>query len=124
MSEVILPAYRQGRLHNGKEGLGEVAIELVFSFKTAKEIVKTEWRSLGIYHKDSWSMPDPVVVEEEGKKVSVDDVKRNVHICRSWKDLVALIEEYSYIGVTCFSLFSGADKNQIRAIAENVLKVF
>ena len=124
MKEVILPAYKKGRSEAGKEGLGEVAIELVFSFKNAEEMVKTEWRSLGIYHKDSWSMPDPVVVEEEGKKVSVDDVKRNVHICRSWKDLISLIEEYSGIGITTFSLFSGADKGQISAIAENVLKVF
>ena len=123
MREVILPAYRQGRLDAGKENL-EVAIELVFSFKTPEEIVRTEWRSLGIYRKDSWSIPDPVAVEEEGKKVSADDVQRNVHLCGSWKDVVSLIEAYSDIGVTSFSLYSGADRSQIRRIAENVLKVF
>ncbi|MCJ7608229.1 LLM class flavin-dependent oxidoreductase [Candidatus Bathyarchaeota archaeon] len=124
MKEVILPAYREGRLRTGKNGLGEVAIELNYSFKTPEEIARTEWRSLGINRKDSWSIPNPVAVEEEGKKFPIDDIPRNIHLCTGWKDVVSLIEEYSSIGVSAFSLFTGADKRQIRSIADNVLKVF
>jgi len=124
MREVILPSYRQGRLDAGKKSLGEVAIELGFSFKTPEEMVRTEWRSLGLYRKDSWSIPDPIAVEEEGKKATMEDVQKNIHFCGSWKDVVSLIEEYSGIGIASFSLYSGADRSQIRQIAENVLKVF
>jgi len=124
MKEVILPAYRQGRANAGKKGDGEIAVELGFSFKNPEEIVKSEWRSLGFYHKDSWSIPNPIAVEEEGRKVSVDDVRRNVHLCRNWRDVVSLIDEYSRIGVTSFSLFTGAEKRQIHRIADNVLKAF
>jgi len=124
MREVILPAYREGRLKAGTKSLGEVAIELKFSFKSPEDIIRTEWRSLGICRKDSWSIPNPVAVEEEGKKVSVHNVRRNIHLCRNWKDVISLIEEYSSIGVTAFSLSTGANKREIRRIADNVLKAF
>jgi coenzyme F420-dependent glucose-6-phosphate dehydrogenase len=124
MKNTVLPEYRRGRLEAGQIGDGEVAVELEFSFDSPEEIVRTRWRSLGFHRKDSWSIPTPLAVEEEGKKISVDDVRRGTHFCRSWKDVVSLVEEYASIGVTSFSLFSGADKQRIREIADNVLKVF
>jgi len=124
MTDVILPAYRQGRAEASKMGPGGVAIELGFSFLSPEEIVRTQWRSLGIYRKDSWSIPDPIAVEEEGKRVTVDDVRNNTHLCKNWRDVVELIEAYAKIGVDAFSLFTGADKKQIRQIAKNVLSVF
>jgi len=124
MKEVILPTYRQGRIGANKKGPGGVTIELNFSFLRPEDIVRTQWRSLGIYHKDSWSLPNPVAVEEEGKKVTADEVRKGTHICRKWSDLVEAIEQYGKIGVTAVMLYTGADKKQIRMIAKNVLSVF
>ena len=65
-----------------------------------------------------------MAVEEEGKKVTADEVRKGTHICNNWKDLIGVIEQYAKIGVTAVSLYTGADKKQIRAIAKNVLSVF
>ena len=124
MKEVIVPAYRQGRSEANKEGPGGVAAEVIWSFQKPEEIVRTQWRTLGIYRKDSWSIPNPVAVEEEGRKVTVDDVQRNIHLCKKWRDLVNIIEEYAEVGMTAAALFTGADKRQIRDVAKNVLSVF
>jgi alkanesulfonate monooxygenase SsuD/methylene tetrahydromethanopterin reductase-like flavin-dependent oxidoreductase (luciferase family) len=64
LKEVILPAYIQGRRESNKDGLGKVALELVFSFSEPEELIKSAWRTLGINRKDSWSIPTPVAVEE------------------------------------------------------------
>jgi coenzyme F420-dependent glucose-6-phosphate dehydrogenase len=124
LKEEILPAYRQGREEANKKGLGKVATELGFSFQQPEEIVRTAWRTIGIMNKDSWSIPNPIAVEEAGKKVTVDDVRRNMCICKKWKDVVALIETYRDVGVNEVSLFTSCDKKQIRTIANNVLSVF
>jgi coenzyme F420-dependent glucose-6-phosphate dehydrogenase len=124
MEEVILPAYRQGRIEVHKKGPGGVAIEVNFSFLKPEEIVRRQWRTLGIYHKDSWSIPNPVAVEAEGKKVKVEEVRKCTHICANWNDLIEIIEQYAKIGVTAVSLYTGADKRLIRAIAKNILSAF
>lgn len=124
MEEVILPAYRQGRMEANKKGPGGAVIEVYFSFLKPEEIVRTQWRTLGIYHKDSWSIPNPVAVEEEGRKVTVEEVRRGTHICTNWNDLIEIIEQYAKIGATAILFYTGADKRQIRAIAKNILSVF
>ena len=75
-------------------------------------------------NKNSWSIIDPVAVEEAGKKVTEEDVRENIVSCRNWKDLVMAIESYHRIGVTEITLYTGCDKKQIRAVADNVLDVF
>jgi coenzyme F420-dependent glucose-6-phosphate dehydrogenase len=124
MTEVILPAYRQGRIEANKQYPGGVTVELNFSFMNPEEIVRTQWRAIGLYHKDSWSIPNPVASEEEGRKVTMEEVRKATCICGNWNDLVKVIEQYAEIGVDAIVLYSGADKGQIRAIAENVLSVF
>jgi coenzyme F420-dependent glucose-6-phosphate dehydrogenase len=124
LKEEILPAYREGRAEVNKKGLGKVAVELGFSFRQPEEIIRTAWRTIGIMNKDSWSIPNPVAVEKAGKKVTVDDVRRNLCICKNWKDVVKLIETYRDVGVTEVSLFTSCDKKQVRAVANNVLSVF
>ena len=124
MKEVILPAYKQGRIEANKQGPGGVAIEVNFSFLKPEEIVRTQWRTLGIYHKDSWSIPNPMAVEEEGKKVTANDLRKNMHFCKKWENVVELIETYSRIGVNAFIIQSGADMKKIREIAKNLLSVF
>lgn len=124
MMNEILPAYRRGRIEAHKRGPGGVAIEVNFSFLRPEEILRTQWRALGIHHKDSWSIPNPVAAEEEGRRVSVEEVRRCTHICSNWDDLIEVIEQYAKIGVTAVSLYTGADKKQIRAIARNVLSAF
>ncbi len=124
MKDVILPAYNKGREEANKEGPGGVAVELSFNFKSPEEILRTQWRSLGILHKDSWSIPNPIIVEAEGKKVTLDEVRKGTHLCKNWRDVIELIESYVQIGVTAVTIFTGADKNQIQTIAENLLSVF
>jgi hypothetical protein len=124
MKETIVPAYRQGRSEAGKKGPGGVAVEMVFSFLEPEEIVRTQWRTLGIYRKDSWSIPNPVSVEEEGKNVTPDDVRKGTVLCKKWGDLAEAIEEYGKVGVTSVAFYTGADKKQIRTIAKNLLSVF
>ncbi len=124
LKETILPAYRQGRSEANKEGLGKVAIELVFSFAKPEDLLKNAWRTLGICRKDSWSIPNPVAVEEEGRKVTVEDARRNMHFCKSWKDVVKVIEAYQEVGVNEVTTYTGCDKKMIRAFAKNVHDVF
>jgi len=124
LKEEILPAYRQGRAELGKKSLGKVATELVFSFQTPSQIIRTAWKEIGLMNKDSWSITDPVAVEEAGKNVTEDDVRENIVSCRNWKDLLKAIESYRRIGVSEITLYTGCSKKQIRAVADNVLNVF
>jgi coenzyme F420-dependent glucose-6-phosphate dehydrogenase len=124
MKDVILPAYYKGRVEANKKGAGGVAIGLGFSFKSPEEILRTQWRSLGILHKDSWSIPNPITVEAEGKTVTVDDIRKGTHLCKNWRDVLQLVEAYIQLGVTAITFFTGADKNQIHLIADNILSVF
>jgi hypothetical protein len=97
---------------------------LVFSFEKAEDLVRTAWRTLGIHQKDSWSIPNPIAVEEEGRKVTVDVLRRNMHFCVNWKDVVKLIEMYGEVGVNEVNTHTGCDKKMIQAFAKNVLDVF
>ncbi len=124
LKEVILPAYKQGRSEANREGLGKVAIELVFSFAEPNDLLKNAWKTLGICRKDSWSIPNPVSVEQEGGKVTVEDLQRNMHFCKKWKDVVKVIEAYQGVGVNEVTTYTGCDKKMIRAFAKNVHDVF
>ncbi len=124
MREEILPAYKTGRSEAKKKGLGKIAIELVFSFDKPQDVMRKAWRTLGIVRKDSWSIANPVAVELEGKKATIDEVKRCMHFCNSWNDVVELIEEYKKIGVTEVSIPTSCDKKLIRTVAKNVLSSF
>jgi len=124
LKDVILPAYMDGRRESNKEGMGKIAIEIVFSFAEPEWLIKNAWKTLGINRKDSWSIPNPVAVEEEGGKVTVDDLRRNTHFCKNWKELVKLIDAYREIGVNEINTYTGCDKKTIRAFAKNVLEVF
>jgi len=124
LKESILPEYQKGRSEANKVGLGKAAVELVFSFDKPEDILKKAWRTLGVCCKDSWSIPNPVAVEEAGKQVTVDDLQRNMHLCKNWKDVVKVIETYQEVGVNEVSIYTGCDKKQIRALAKNVLCAF
>ena len=124
LKETILPAYREGRSEANKQGLGKVATELVFTFDEPEHLLKTAPKTLGINKKDSWSIRNPVAVEEAGGKVTVGELKANMHFCKGWKDLVKIIEAYQEVGVNEIAVYTGCDKKQIRALAKNILEVF
>jgi coenzyme F420-dependent glucose-6-phosphate dehydrogenase len=124
LTETIIPAYKEGRQQANKQGLGKVAIEIVFTFDEPDELIKNAWRTLGICRKDSWSIPTPVAVEEEGGKVTVEDLRRNMHFCKNWKDVVKVIEQYKAAGVNEVTTYTGCNKKLIRAFAKNVHNVF
>jgi len=74
--------------------------------------------------KDSWSMPNPVTVEEEGRRVTVDDLRRNMHFIKNWKDVVKLIEMYQEVGANEVVINTSCDKKTIRTVAKNLLGLF
>lgn len=124
LKEIILPAYKRGRTETNKEGLGKVAIELVFTFDDPNALLKNAWKTLGICRKDSWSIPNPVEVEQAGGKVTAEDLRRNMHFCKKWKDVVNVIEAYHKVGVNEVTTYTGCNKKMIQAIARNVFDVF
>lgn len=124
MKDVILPEFMQGRSEANKKGKGTVAIELGYSFLKPEDLVRTQWRTLGFFRKDSWSIPTPVAVEEEGRKVTAEDVQKGLHFLNNWRDLVEVIEEYAKIGVDSVAIVTLCDKKLIRGVAKNVLSVF
>jgi len=54
----------------------------------------------------------------------VEDLRRNMHFCKNWKELVKIIELYREVGVNEVTTYTGCDKKQIRAFAKNVHDVF
>lgn len=124
LKDEIIPAYRSGRAEAKKAGPGRIASELAFTFDDPADIVKTSWRTLGVMNKDSWSLPDPVAVEEAGRNVTAEDVRRNTFVCKRWGDLVEEIQAYGDIGVNEISIGTGCTRKQIRTIAKNVLSAF
>ena len=69
-------------------------------------------------------MPNPVTVEEEGRRVTVDDLRRNMHFTKNWKDVVKLIEEYQEVGANEVVINTGCDKKTIRTVAKNLIELF
>ena len=119
----LIPAFMDGIKKSGREK-GGVAVDISYSFQDPEEILRTRWKSLGSMAKDSWSIMNPVEVEQKGKEMTIDDVKKNTHICKGWPDVIAVIEEYVKVGVDQVVLVSLADKTRMRDIAQNVLGVF
>ena len=124
LREVILPAFRQGRAEANKKEAGKVAIQLKFSFAKPEDLLQKSWRTLGMCRKDSWSIPNPVAVEEEGKRVTVTELRRNMYFLKSWKEVVNLIEEYGTVGVEEVAMITGVDRKMMRAVARNVVELF
>jgi hypothetical protein len=65
-----------------------------------------------------------VAVEEAGRKVTVEDIRKRLHILKNWKELVKVIETYQEIGVNEVAIDTFCDKQMIRKVADNVLRVF
>jgi len=124
LKNVIIPAFQRGRKKAGKRGTGKIVVELGFSLKRPREVLRKSWRSLGFVRKDSWSIPNPISVEKEGRKVTLKELLRNTHFCKNWNDLINVIGEYEKVGVTGVALVTGANKKLIREYADNVLSVF
>jgi coenzyme F420-dependent glucose-6-phosphate dehydrogenase len=118
----ILPAYEDGLRGTGKRG--GLVVEMEFSFMSPQEMKKKEWKGLGMHVKDSWSIKDPIEAEKVGKKVSIEELKRNIHFIDGWNELVRIIEEYAELGASEIVLISEANKEKIREFAKNVLNVF
>ena len=97
---------------------------MFFSFSKPEELMKTSWRTLGICRKNSWSIPNPIAVEEEGAKVTMKELRGSIAFCKNWKDLVQLVEAYQEVGVSEANIDTGCNKKVIREFAKNVLDVF
>ena len=124
LRDEILPAYRKGRADSNRSDPGWVASELVYTFDSPEEVVRTQWRTLGIMNKDSWSIPNPVTVEEAGRKVTPEDVRRNMVVCKGWRQLTEVIQSYGDIGIDEISIYTGCTRKMIKTVANNLLSVF
>lgn len=120
---VILPAYRKGMSESGKK-MERVHIHFGYTFLSPSELRKKEWRSLGWLRKDSWSIKDPVAVEKAGKKVTDEEAETGMFFCKDWADLVRVMQSYVDAGADEICLYSGADKQIIKEIRDNILSVF
>jgi coenzyme F420-dependent glucose-6-phosphate dehydrogenase len=116
----ILPEFRRGL----KRRKGGVQAHVSFSFKSPSQLRKDQPGSLGWLRKDSWSIKNPVEVEHAGKHATDEEIRAGLLLCKGWPDLVKELQKYVEAGATEICLSSGADKERIREIGENVLSVF
>jgi coenzyme F420-dependent glucose-6-phosphate dehydrogenase len=123
IAEVILPSYRKGVRDRGR-GEGGFVVHLDFSMMTPKELRSKHWRALGWMSKDSWSIQDPVAVEDAGKKVTLDKLRKEIHFVKNWRGLVGVLELYKKAGAEAVVLITEADRGKIRQVAKNILEVF
>jgi len=65
-----------------------------------------------------------VEVDRRGDALTLTDLMNVVHFCRSWSDVVALIEDYRSMGTTAIILGTGLDRALMKEYAENLLAVF
>jgi len=122
LQDDILPAYEDGL--RGTDKRGGLVVYMNFSFMSPQEMKEKEWKSLGMEAKDSWSIRDPMESEKVGKKVTIEELRTNIHFIKGWSDLIRTIEEYIELGASEFVLVSEAHKEKIREFAKNVLNVF
>jgi len=120
---VMLPEFKKGLREAGTKGAG-IQAHVSFSFKSPARLRKEVPGSLGWLHKDSWSIKDPVAVEEQGKRVTDEELREGMLLCKGWPELVRGLQSYVDAGATEICLSSGADKKMIRDIGENILSVF
>ena len=74
--------------------------------------------------KDSWSIEDPIQVEEAGKKITMAQLKNEIHFVKGWRGLVEVIGRYKEAGAEAVVLISEANRSMIKEIGKNVLEVF
>jgi coenzyme F420-dependent glucose-6-phosphate dehydrogenase len=123
LRSTIYPAYQKG-VREAKKKISGVVLLVSFSFSSPVILMKKNWRTLGSMKKDSWSLKDPILAEKEGKKVSLDDLDRNIHFCKNWSEVRKLIEEYAATGPEAIILFSEANKKRITEFYDNLVSVF
>ena len=123
LESTILPAYKKGMKEAGRKK-GRLHVHFSFTFLDPGELRKKEWRSLGWLKKDSWSIRDPVAVEKAGKKVTDEELETGMLFCKDWSDLVKVLQSYVDAGADEICLSSGAEKELIKEIRDNVLSVF
>lgn len=120
---VIVPEFKRGRRESQKRG-GGVQAHVSFSFESPETLRKDFFPSLGWLKKDSWSIKDPVAVEEAGKRVTDEEIRVGMLLCKDWAQLVKELQVYINAGATEICLSSGANKKRIKEIGDNVLSVF
>jgi coenzyme F420-dependent glucose-6-phosphate dehydrogenase len=119
----LLPAYEKGCKDAGRNR-GEVVICLSCSLGTPDEVWASSRNTLGFMAKDSWSLKTPIEVEKRGKALTIDELRRSIHFCRNWDDLIATIQGYIDIGATGAVLYTGPDRRLMQEYARNLLPVF
>jgi G6PDH family F420-dependent oxidoreductase len=119
----IIPAYEKGLKDAGKKK-GRLHVHSGFSFLSPSELKRKEWRSLGILNKDSWSIKDPVEVENAGTRVTLEEMKSRMFFCKDWSDLVRQLQPYVDEGADEICLSTGADWKLIKEVRDNVFSVF
>jgi len=124
VKDVLLPSYREGISRSGNKKRGSFVVHLDFSMKSPGELKEKDWRKLGWMTKDSWSIEDPIQVEDAGKKITMAQLKNEIHFVKGWRGLVEVIGSYKEAGAEAVVLISEANRSMIKEIGKNVLEVF
>jgi coenzyme F420-dependent glucose-6-phosphate dehydrogenase len=124
--DVLLPQFKKGcaEARRRKMDGGDLVVHLDYSFKTPQQLLKDSRADLSPSMKDAVNAKTPIEVEKLGKKLTVSHIRRVVHCCRDWNDLIKVLESYVEIGTSELILFSAPVKKEIDQVAKNVLSVF
>ncbi len=124
LRDKIIPSFRKGQME-AEQRKGQILVHLSFSFLKPERLFETSRNRLGWMMKDSWSIRNPVDTEKlSEKQLTLQDLKRGIHFCRNWKELITIIESYKEVGVNAFALFSGANRKVMKRYSDNILSVF
>ena len=123
LKDVILPSYARG-MKEGRRREGGLIVHLDFSLMKPEEMKRREWKELGWIQKDSWSISDPVAAERQGRKVTMSQLRNNIHFVKGWRELLRVIETYADAGAEAVVLISEANLKKIKEFADNVLHLF
>lgn len=123
LREDIIPAYRNG-CKDAKKDAGEIILSITLTTKQPQELWQSSRQAFGYAIKNSWSIGTPVEVDRRADALTLTDLMNVVHFCKSWNDVVTVIEGYTRMGATAIILGTGLDRGLMKEYAENLLAVF
>lgn len=123
LKDSLIPNFKRG-LSAVNKPTGEILVHIAFSFEQPLSLLKRASNQFAWMKKNSWSFSNPLEGEKQGTTVTLEELQRNIHFCKDWKDLIGIMDGYKDIGTNSVILSTGPNKQLIREIAENILQVY
>jgi G6PDH family F420-dependent oxidoreductase len=121
--DVLLPRFREGQ-RDVNRPTGRLAVHVDYAFKEPSQIIKDSGHELSNFIEHAVDIMTPIELEERAKTISPERLGGFVHSCKNWEDLLKKLEGYIEVGATELILFSAPVKEEMKAVAQNVLSVF